>query len=108
VHQIQNNHIGNISFHAAMATAWPWPYPSTYTQKASYLPKLTVEMNRADPFFERDATGWQFIDLHTGRADVSYTLPDNHNRIVAYDDTAGHPVDATGRDAAPAAPKKHY
>jgi 3',5'-cyclic AMP phosphodiesterase CpdA len=108
VHQIQTNQIGNISFHAAMATAWPWPYPSTYTQKASYLPKLTVEMNRADPFFERDATGWQFIDLHTGRADVSYTLPDNQNRIVAYDDTAGHPVDATGRDAAPAAPKKHY
>ena len=105
VHQIQTNQIDNISFHAAMATAWPWPYPSTYTQKASYLPKLTVEMNRADPFFERDATGWQFIDLHTGRADVSYTLPDNQNRIVAYDDKAGHPVDATGRDAAP---KKHY
>ncbi len=108
VHQIQTNQIGNISFHAAMATAWPWPYPSTYTQKASYLPKLTVEMNRADPFFERDATGWQFIDLHSGRADLSYTLPDNQNRVVAYDDKAGHPVDVAGRHADPAAPKKHY
>ncbi|HHJ17121.1 MAG TPA: serine/threonine protein phosphatase, partial [Gammaproteobacteria bacterium] len=56
VHQIQTNQIGNISFHSAMATAWPWPYPSTYRQQASYLPKLTVDMNRADPFFERDAT----------------------------------------------------
>ncbi len=27
VHQIQYNQIGNISFHAVMATAWPWPYP---------------------------------------------------------------------------------
>jgi len=58
VHQIQYNQIGNISFHSVMATAWPWPYPSTYSQASSHLPKLTVEMNRAAPFFERDATGW--------------------------------------------------
>ncbi len=109
VHQIQTNQIGNISFHAAMATAWPWPYPSTYTQKASYLPKLTVEMNRADPFFERDATGWQFIDVHTGRANVNYLLPDNRNRIVAYDDNSGHPVDQTsGASAARTPAQKHY
>jgi 3',5'-cyclic-AMP phosphodiesterase len=92
VHQIQTNQVGNISFHAAMATAWPWPYPSTYRQQESFLPKLTVEMNRADPFFERDATGWQFINLHTGRADVSYLLPNNQNRTVAFDENAGHPV----------------
>jgi len=109
VHQIQTNQIGNISFHAAMATAWPWPYPSAYKQKASYLPKLTVEMNRADPFFERDATGWQFIELHTGRAAVNYTLPDNQNRVVAYDEQSGHPVDAgymESGDSLP--PQKHY
>lgn len=93
VHQIQTNQIGNISFHSAMATAWPWPYPATYKQQASYLPKLTVDMNRADPFFERDATGWQFIDMHSGRADVNYILPDNTNRTVAFDEKAGHPVD---------------
>lgn len=109
VHQIQTNQIGNISFHAAMATAWPWPYPSTYTQKASYLPKLTVEMNRADPFFERDATGWQFIDVHTGRSDVNYLLPDNQNRTVAYNEKAGHPVDQTsGTKATRTAAQKHY
>jgi len=29
VHQIQYNQIDNISFHAVMATAWPWPYPQS-------------------------------------------------------------------------------
>ena len=109
VHQIQTNQIGNISFHAAMATAWPWPYPSSFNQKASYLPKLTVEMNRADPFFERDATGWQFINLHSGRVDVSYVLPDNRNRVVVFDDKLGHPVDSRYRaDADRLPPQQHY
>ena len=49
VHQVQYNQIGNIAFHAAMATAWPWPYPESYVQTESFLPKLTVKMNRADP-----------------------------------------------------------
>ena len=93
VHQIQTNQIGNISFHAAMATAWPWPYPATYSQQESLLPKLTVDMNRADPFFERDATGWQFIDMDSGDVAVNYQLPDNNNRVVAYDSKLGHPVD---------------
>ena len=94
VHQIQSNQIGNISFHAAMATAWPWPYPSTYSQKESFLPKLTVEMNRADPFFERDATGWQFIDMSNGDVAVNYQLPNNQNRVVAMDRKSGKPMDA--------------
>ena len=94
VHQIQTNQIGNISFHAAMATAWPWPYPSTYSQKESFLPKLTVEMNRADPFFERDATGWQFIDMNNGDVAVNYQLPNNRNRVVALDRKSGKPADA--------------
>ena len=94
VHQIQTNQIGNISFHAAMATAWPWPYPATYSQKESYLPKLTVEMNRADPFFERDATGWQFIDMSNGDVAVNYQLPNNRNRAVALDRKSGKPADA--------------
>lgn len=94
VHQIQTNQIGNISFHAAMATAWPWPYPATYSQKESFLPKLTVEMNRADPFFERDATGWQFIDMSNGDVAVNYQLPNNQNRVVALDKKSGKPADA--------------
>ncbi|HQU16169.1 MAG: serine/threonine protein phosphatase [Chromatiales bacterium 21-64-14] len=93
VHQIQYNQIGNISFHSAMATAWPWPYPQSFSQAPSHLPKLTVPMDRADPFFERDGTGWQFINLHTGHVDAHYLLPDNQNRVVAYDAALGHPVD---------------
>ncbi|GMQ89419.1 MAG: metallophosphoesterase [Gammaproteobacteria bacterium] len=109
VHQIQTNQIGNISFHSAMATAWPWPYPATYKQQASYMPKLTVDMNRADPFFERDATGWQFINVHSGRADVNYILPDNTNRTVAFDEKAGHPVDTKYQaKASRIPPQKHF
>jgi 3',5'-cyclic AMP phosphodiesterase CpdA len=95
VHQIQYNQIGNISFHAVMATAWPWPYPSSYAQIQSHVPKLTVPMNRADPFFERDATGWQLIDLETGRATMRYNLYNNENRTVAYNPKAGRPEDQT-------------
>lgn len=93
VHQIQYNQIGNISFHSAMATAWPWPYPSTYSQAPSHLPKLTVEMNRADPFFEEDASGWQLIDIHSGNADVHYALADNQARTVAFNKKTGQPED---------------
>lgn len=89
VHQIQYNQIGNISFTSAMATAWPWPYPQSYAQAQQLLPKLTVQMNRADPFFERDATGWQFIDVNTGRTSVSYNLYNNTSRTVAFDAQSG-------------------
>jgi Icc protein len=61
-----------------MSTAWPWPYAAAYAQARQYLPKLTVPMNRADPFFERDATGWQFINLANGRVDLHYTLYSNN------------------------------
>lgn len=93
VHQIEYNKIGNIAFNSVMSTAWPWPYPSTYAQGPSYLPKLTIEMNRADPFFERDATGWQMINVHTGRADFHFQLPNNENRIVAYNEDTQQPED---------------
>jgi len=109
VHQIQYNQIGNISFNAVMATAWPWPYPATYAQAESHLPILTVPMNRADPFNERDATGWQFMNMHTGRVDLAYNLYNNRNRTVAFDDGKGHPVDLGYQDeAARIAPQKHY
>jgi 3',5'-cyclic AMP phosphodiesterase CpdA len=109
VHQIQYNQIGNISFSAAMATAWPWPYPSAYNQKESLLPKLTVEMNRADPFFERDATGWQFIDMASGDVAVNFQLTDNQNRVVAFSDKAGKPVDTRFQDTAKRIPPQtHY
>lgn len=109
VHQIQYNQIGNISFHAVMATAWPWPYPESYAQAESHLPKLTVPMNRADPFFERDATGWQLIDLDSGRVDMRYNLYNNTNRTIAYNPKTGRPEDKdfqqTGQRVAP---QVHY
>ncbi|MGR8934062.1 MAG: metallophosphoesterase [Gammaproteobacteria bacterium] len=100
VHQIQYNQIGNISFNSAMATAWPWPYPQNYTQAPSHLPRLTVPMNRADPFFERDATGWQFIDLHSGKADLKYYLYGNTNRTVAFNRLVGRPEDTQYQEEA--------
>ena len=98
VHQIQYNQISNISFHAVMATAWPWPYPQSYAQAKSHLPKLTVPMNRADPFFERDATGWQLIDLESGRTAMNYNLYNNTNRTVAFDPKTGKPMDTAFQD----------
>lgn len=50
-HQLLSNRIGNISFHGMLSTAWPWPYAPTG------LPKLTVQMNRADPFDAFDGCG---------------------------------------------------
>lgn len=93
VHQIQYNQIGNISFNSVMSTAWPWPYPSTYAQAEQYLPKLTVPMNRADPFFERDATGWQFINMANGNVDMRYDLFSNTGRTVAFNTKTGEPED---------------
>jgi Icc protein len=109
VHQIQYNQIDNISFHAVMATAWPWPYPQSYAQVKSHLPKLTVPMNRADPFFERDATGWQLIDVDTGRAAIKYQLYNNTNRTVAFDPKTGKPVDSAFQDKDKRiVPQTHY
>ncbi|MBK1718648.1 metallophosphoesterase [Thiocystis violacea] len=109
VHQIQYNQIGNISFNSAMATAWPWPYPETYAQAPSHLPVLTVPMNRADPFQERDATGWQFVDIHSGRVALNYSLNDNGNRVVAYNAATGQPEDQGFQPAdARIPPQTHY
>ena len=107
VHQIQYNQIGNITFHSVMATAWPWPYPASYKQAKQYMPKLTVEMNRADPFFERDATGWQFIDVHSGNIDMSYVLPNNENRVVGFNTKTKRPEDRKYQDVQKP-PQKHY
>ena len=109
VHQIQYNQIGNIAFRAVMATAWPWPYPQSYAHAEQHLPVLTVPMNRADPFFERDATGWQFIDVGTGRVALDYNLYNNQSRRVAFNAAKGHPEDTTYQDPARRiAPQDHY
>lgn len=109
VHQIQYNQIGNISFNSVMATAWPWPYPAGYAQAESHMPKLTVPMNRADPFFERDAGGWQLIDLKSGRVTMRYNLHNNTNRTVAYNPKTGQPEDTKYQQpGSRTAPQIHY
>ena len=109
VHQIQYNQIGNISFNSVMATAWPWPYPQSYAQAKSHLPVLTVPMNRADPFFERDATGWQFMNLSTGNVDVHFNLYNNTPRTVAFNTKTGRPEDTAYQgENQRIAPQTHY
>ena len=109
VHQIQYNQIDNIRFHAVMATAWPWPYPQSYAQAESHLPRLTVPMNRADPFFERDATGWQIINMDSGHASIRYNLYNNTNRTVAFDKKTGKPEDSVFQDPSRRIPPQtHY
>lgn len=66
-------------------------------------------MNRADPFFERDATGWQFIDIHSGRVAMNYTLYDNANRVVAFNEATGRPEDRSHQpEAARILPQTHF
>ena len=66
-------------------------------------------MNRADPFFERDATGWQFINLKNGHVDTNYTLYNNSRRIVAFNPKTGRPEDLTFQaDSARIPPQTHY
>ena len=109
VHQIQYNQIGKIAFNAVMATAWPWPYPQSYAQAQHAMPTLTVPMNRADPFFERDATGWQFIDMKTGRVAMEYNLYNNSTRTVAWNPATGKPEDRAFQDPAKRIPPQiHY
>jgi predicted MPP superfamily phosphohydrolase len=110
VHQIQYNQIGNISFNSVMATAWPWPYPWSYAQAEHAMPELIVPMNRADPFHERDATGWQMVDVLTGdRLAVNYNLYNNTNRTVGFNPESGRPEDSQFQDPAKRlAPQTHY
>ena len=93
VHQIQHNQIDSISFNSVMATAWTWPYPHDYYAQSAglLLPKLTVEMSNGAGFCERNATGWQTIDIHTGRMSASYNHFNNTSRLVTLDQNKGHP-----------------
>jgi hypothetical protein len=66
-------------------------------------------MNRADPFDERDATGWQFMNMHTGRTDLSFNLYGNDNRKVAWNERRKQPEDVSFQDEADRIPPQtHY
>jgi 3',5'-cyclic AMP phosphodiesterase CpdA len=68
-HQMLTNRIGNIHFHGMLSTAWPWPYAP------QGLPRLTVRMNRSDPFDELDGCGDGSVAvLKNGEADKNYNL----------------------------------
>jgi 3',5'-cyclic AMP phosphodiesterase CpdA len=68
-HQMLTQRIGNIHFHGMLSTAWPWPYAP------EGLPRLTVQMERADPFDEADGTGNGTIDVYkSGYVDKNHNL----------------------------------
>lgn len=68
-HQVLTNRIGNIHFHGMLSTAWPWPYAP------SGLPKLTVQMNRPDPFNQTDGMGDGTMSVNaTGRLVKDYNM----------------------------------
>jgi 3',5'-cyclic AMP phosphodiesterase CpdA len=72
-HQLLTNRIGNIHFHGMLSTAWPWPYAP------EGLPRLTVQMNRADPFSQFDGCGDGTVDvLDSGLVDKVYNLWDRN------------------------------
>ena len=108
VHQVLYNQIGNISFNAFMATAWPWPYPVTYSQQPNKVPDMTVFMNRADPFKERDGTGWGSVDMDGGSAH-HYELWENAPRTVRKGGKMKHPEDDKYQNPAERIPPQtHY
>jgi 3',5'-cyclic AMP phosphodiesterase CpdA len=68
-HQLLSNRIGNIDFHGMLSTAWPWPYAP------EGLPRLTVQMNRPDPFAQQDGCGDGRVVVHPeGVVDKIYSL----------------------------------
>jgi Icc protein len=72
-HQLLSNRIDNICFHGMLSTAWPWPYAP------EGLPKLTVQMNRADPFSQFDGCGDGTVNvLQSGLVDKVYNLWDRN------------------------------
>jgi len=72
-HQLLTNRIGNIYFHGVLSTAWPWPYAP------EGLPKLTVEMSRANPFSPHDGCGNGRVDvLADGLVNKVYNLWDRN------------------------------
>ena len=78
-HQMLSNRIGNISFHGMLSTAWPWPYAP------EGLPKLTIQMDRADPFDQFDACGnGRFNVAAGGLIDAVYNLWDRNPVTITY------------------------
>jgi Icc protein len=92
-HQLLTNRIGNIHFHGMLSTAWPWPYAP------SGLPKLTVQMNRSDPFDQFDGCGDGTVNVGaSGMVDKLYNLWDRNPVTVR----ASYVATGSQKDAPPA------
>jgi len=82
-HQLLTNRIKNISFHGMLSTAWPWPYAPTG------LPKLTLQMDRPDPFDQFDGCGDGTVDvLKAGQVNANYNLWDRNPVTISYAEIA--------------------
>ena len=93
-HQMLTNRAGNIHFHGMLSTAWPWPYAP------EGLPKLTIQMNRPDPFNPNDGCGDGSASVQAGGlVDTVYNLW-NRNPIQV---SAAY-VGSGGTNAAPPRP----
>jgi Icc protein len=98
-HQLLTNRIGNIQFHGMLSTAWPWPYAP------EGLPKLTVQMNRADPFDQFDGCGDGSVDvLENGLVNALYNLWDRNPITVK----ASYVASDGGQDRPPATKLSSY
>lgn len=79
-HQVLTNKIKNVVFHGMLSTAWPWPYAP------EGIPRLTVQMDRADPFNQFDGTGWgTAATIAKGKIDKTYNLWDRNPMVVSYE-----------------------
>ncbi|MBI3246012.1 MAG: metallophosphoesterase [Deltaproteobacteria bacterium] len=79
-HQLLTNRIKNIGFHGLLSTAWPWPYAPTG------LPKLTLQMDRVDPFDQFDGCGDGTVDVRTdGQVNKTYNLWSRNPTTVEYE-----------------------
>ena len=94
-HQMLTQRIKNIHFHSMLATSWPWPYAP------EGLPKLTVKMDRVDPFDELDGLGDGVVDVYdSGYVSKHYNLwrRDPITVAKAY-------LESWGKEAIPPAPE---
>jgi 3',5'-cyclic AMP phosphodiesterase CpdA len=90
-HQLLTNRIKNIDFHGLLSTAWPWPYAPTG------LPKLTLQMDRPNPFDQLDGCGDGTIDVaKSGTVDKHYNLWDRSPRTVTHADLAAGKITGGG------------
>jgi 3',5'-cyclic AMP phosphodiesterase CpdA len=79
-HQLLTNRIRNIAFHGMLSTAWPWPYAPTG------LPKITIQMDRADPFDQFDGCGDGTVEVRKdGEVNKNYNLWSRNPFKVTYE-----------------------